>query len=1595
MSAHDEAHSNNAGASTARVDLTAEAGRHPGLAFPVVGVGASAGGLDAFKTLLAALPAETGMAFVLIQHLDPKHASFMADLLASRTRMPVSQAVDGVSIEPNHVYLIPPAVSLAVSNGKLLLAEPAERHGARMPFDFFLRSLAKDCGRRAMCVLLSGTGTDGSEGLKAIKDNGGFVIVQDPLDAQFDGMPKSAISTGMADVIAPIAKISSALVKHSTHLLSSRPKSRAKEGVAGRLAEILDLVRTKTAHDFTVYKTGTLTRRIERRMAVAAIADAGRYVDRLRADPAELDSLAQDLLINVTQYFRDQAAFETLAESVIPQMIAAHAADRPLRIWVPGCSTGEEAYSLAILFLEAMEAWKRPLKLQVFASDIDASSIEVAREGVYGCGTDDQVSAIRLSRFFCKEGDLYRVRRELRETVVFTVQDLLSDPPFSRLDLISCRNVLIYLRPDAQEKVLSLFHFALHAGGVLFIGPSETIGAFTDRFEPINKKFRIYRHLSASRAGEGGFRPSVAAAERAGPAVSALSRKISRRPSLGDLASKVLVEIFAPASVLIDKKYEALYYSGNVDRFLQIAPGEDNRNVLLMAREGLRPKLRAALEGARETGEPASKTGAQAYRDGKALGVKIAVQPISAEDLFLVSFIDEPESTPPSWDSHPPEDTSRILQLEQELDATRKELNAVIRDLEIANEDQRGVNEGALSMNEELQSANEELETSKEELQSLNEELTALNAQLQETLEHQRTTAADLQNILNSSDVSTLFLDIDLNIRFFTPASRSLFGVSAVDIGRPLIDLAQRFRDENLLPDARAVLSQVTPVRREIESNDGNWFIRSIMPYRNDVSAVEGVVLTFARISEMKAAERKIEAAKAYAESIIATVKQPLVVLDRELRVVSASASFFEFFGAKPEECVGKPLEFGDHLKEGPLADLLDPALEGSAVEDRQLKIELPKLGPRTLRVSARLILPLVSESPLILISFDDITETRTEAEAMAAAKEEAERANLAKSRFLAAVSHDLRQPLQTMTLVQGMLSETISDPAAKALIERLDCTVIGMSSLLDKILNINQLEAGVVQAKLCDFVIGDLLEQLKSEFQIHAANDGVGLRVVPCHLMLRSDPRLLEQILRNLLSNALKYTSRGKVLLGCRRRGESLSIEVWDTGTGIPETELGAIFKEYHQLDNHVTKGGKGLGLGLGLAIVHHLADLLHAPIRVRSRVGRGSVFALEVPVVRISPAEPPSLDKSGTDRIPRARGSHTILIVEDDEEVRDALKLLLDRHGYLTLAARDGAQALALASDVAKGVDLIIADYNLPGADGLEAIARIEEASALKIPAILLTGDISASTLLEIAARGHVHLYKPANPRTLIRHINAILDKSSRKDLLSDDDGKVHVSNTKAAPLNNGSQKALASTVFVVDDAQDIREALRDMLQQHGHRAELFADASTFLKDYSPNRAGCLVADVRMPGIGGLELIERLGVMQSSLPVIILTAYGDVAMAVMAMKAGAFDFLEKPVQPDELLRCIERALKFSDEHYDLSADRNIAASKIESLSARQRQVLELVLAGTSSKNIAADLKISQRTVDNHRAAIMRKLGAKSLSAMIRTALAAALVQK
>ena len=1548
--------------------------------FLVVGLGASAGGLEALSNLFDALPPAPGMAFVLIQHLDPTHTSMMAGLLAGHTAMPVVEAADGMPVERDHVYVIPPGVYLSIREGVLRLTRPRERHGARMPIDFFLRSLAEDCGARAVCAVLSGTGSDGSDGLTAIRDKGGLVIVQDPKDAAHDGMPRSAIRTGAADLVLPVAGIWGALAKHGGK--SSRPVHRSPEpakpapgnGADAPLAAIIDLLRAHTARDFTLYKEGTLLRQIQRRMGIASIKDIGVYLSTIRTDPAEINRLAKDMLINVTKFFRDEKTFDILAETIVPELIRRQPLAMPIRIWDAGCSTGEETYSLAMLFLEAIASAKRNVKLQVFASDVDDDALAIARNGLYPESIRTDVSPARLERFFLKEDHGYRVTRELREAVVFTTQDLLADAPFSRLDFVSCRNVLIYLRPEVQEKVLSLFHFALREDGILVLGASEAVGALGDRFEPISKRQRIFRHLGRSRPGEVVFPIAPGEGGRTTPASARTPVPAALRSKVGDLARQALLDAYAPASVLINARYEGLYYFGAIDRYLKVAAGDASRDIFAMAREGLRTKLRAAIRQAGRERARVVLGGAQVDRDGIAVAVSISVEPVrtEGEGFLLVSFRDEPEPKKGGAERADAVDPPHIDQLEQELDATRKELESAIHDLEITNDELTATNEEAMSVNEELQSTNEELETSKEELQSLNEELTALNSQLNETVEHQRGTANDLRNTMNSSEIAMLFLDENLEIRLFTPAARTMFSVIATDIGRPLADLARRTNDPRLLADAGAVLTGHVAPNREVEADNGAWYTRRILPYRTHDDQVAGVVVTFADISERKTAERAIEAARSYSDSIIDTISQPLIVLDDELCVISASRSFYNTFAVEPAATVGRQLDaVGDgRLDNAEVREILGRLRQGErVVEDHRVDIELPPRGMRSLLVNALEI----REEPLatrkILVTIDDITERQRASEALEGARRIAEQANLGKSRFLAAASHDLRQPLQTLSLLRGILAKRITDESGSRLVAKLDETLSAMSGMLNTLLDINQLEAGIVRPEIVEFPIGSLLDRLKTEFSYHVTTKQLGWRVVRSGLNVRSDPRLLEQTLRNLLANAVKYTERGKVLLGCRRRGNKLRIEVWDSGIGIPAGQLESIFEEFHQLDNAARERSRGLGLGL--SIVQRISDLLGNTIDVRSRPGHGSVFAIEVPLAFLP---------GGAQRVPPiASPTAAILIVEDDPAVREMLEMLFEGEGHRTTAVAGANEALALAVPGALPPDVIIADYNLPGEiTGAEVIARLRESLRREIPAIILTGDISSNTLRKIADAGCVHFSKPAEPETLTRQVLTFLAVKQR-------------SKSENAPPAVASKGGPLPTVFVVDDDRTLREALRELLQEHGHTTEAYASGEAFLAADRTDREGCLVVDAVMPGMGGIALLERLKVENHELPAIMITGHGDVTMAIRAMKAGAADFLEKPVRPDELLASIERALERAQDSLKHSTWRKTASERIARLTPRERDVMDLVVQGRPNKIIADDLGISQRTVENHRAAVMKRTGVRSVPDLIRLVMAAA----
>ena len=1442
--------------------LAAEAAAEGSEDFPVVGIGASAGGLEACTKLLGALPSDNGMAFILVQHLDPKHESMMVELLAHRTAMTVVQATNGAQIERKHLYIIPPDSYLSVSNGALHLSQPLARHGARLPFDFLLRSLAEEYGERAIGVILSGTGADGSLGVKAVKEKGGLVIAQDPDEAAFDGMPRNAILTGAVDLVLPLADIPDALLKFHRRMTLTRAvvSPDQRDASPDWLPEIVDLLRKKKAHDFRLYKQGTLRRRIERRMAMASVEtdDIERYLDVLRGDEKELDRLASDLLINVTSFFRDPTVFDVLSEQIIPDLVRNHAIDQPLRIWIAGCSTGEETYSLAMLFREEITAAKREIKLQIFASDVDAEAVATAREGLYPEAIAAEVSVPRLTRFFSKDDHGYRILPELRATIVFAVQDVLADPPFSRLDLVSCRNLLIYLRPEAQEKVISFFHFALREGGILLLGSAETIGSTKGRFEIITKAERIYRHIGRARPGEAGF--LFGAADSARVAVRAPPGQTpSRQVALAEGCRRLIIETYAPAAVLINRKLEWLYSLGPTERYLHVPQGHPSYELLAMVRPPLRIKLRAAIHQAVLEKARIVISGGGTNHEGKPGSFEIVVQPavIDGEDVLLVCFLDDPAPAHKRSRTTPPPAAEHVAELEQQLEATQTELQAAIHSLETANEEQKAVNEEALSANEEYQSTNEELLTSKEELQSMNEELTALNSQLQETLERQRTTASDLQNILYSTHVATIFLDLDLNIRFFTPATKSLFNIIPTDIGRPLADLNSLAADSDLLVDAHTVLQTLLPIEREIQARNGLWYVRRILPYRAQNDGVEGVVITFA-----------------------------------------------------------------------------------------------------------------------------DITERRRALDALESAKREAQQANIAKSRFLAAASHDLRQPLQALSLMRGVLAGKIRDDKkeeALALVTRLDETSAAMSGMLNTLLDINQLEAGTVHPRLVDFSIGDLLDILRDEFTYHAETQRLRLRTIGCSVSVHSDPRLLEQMLRNLLSNALKYTRHGKVLLGCRRHGGSLRIEVWDTGIGIAERDLHAIFDEYHQLDNAARE--RSLGLGLGLSIVQRLASLLGHPVHVRSQPGRGSVSSIDVMLAPNGTRHVGELLIAGNSQTSdAARRTGSILVIEDDRELRELLEIVLKEEGHRPATAPDGPAAQELVVHGGLRPDLILADYNLPnGMDGLLVATKIRETLHRRLPVIVLTGDISTDVLQRIASQDCVQLTKPVRATDVMQAIQRLLSVSQP------------VPHPPLAHRSETPQPDETPVIFVVDDDSHVREGIRSLLETDGRTVETFATCEAFLQAYHHGREGCLLVDAYLPGMTGHELLQHLRDRGYRLPAIMITGNSDVPMAIAAMKAGASDFIEKPVGRRELLAGVARALDRSRNSAKLLAWRRDASKRVGKLTSRQREIMDLVLAGHPSKNIAADLSLSQRTVENHRASIMRKMGAKSLPALARLALSAA----
>jgi two-component system, chemotaxis family, CheB/CheR fusion protein len=903
-------HTTKATATKTRLARVAGPALFTGTGFPIVGIGASAGGLAAFEAFFSGMPADknSGMAFVLVQHLAPDHKSILTELIRRYTRMQVYEVEDGMTVRPDCAYIIPPNKDMAFLNGSLQLLEPAAPRGQRLPIDFFFRSLAQDQRERAVCIVLSGTGSDGTLGVRAIKGEGGMVIVQNPESTEYDGMPRSAIATGLVDYVLPPAEMPARLMAYAAHAFGKIPRSVSATTVKieDELKKISVLLRTQTGHDFSLYKQNTIIRRVERRMALHQIERMDGYIRYLQQNPAEVEALFRDLLIGVTSFFRDPEAFVALKEGIVTRLFAQKPSGALLRIWAPGCSTGEEAYSIAILLIEQMESLKKNFKLQVFATDIDSRAIETARSGIYPASISADVSPERLARFFTRERDdsVYRINKSIRDMLVFSEQDMTKDPPFSKLDMISCRNLLIYMNGELQKKIIPLFHYALKPGGQLFLGTSETVGEFTDLFAPIDRKAKLYQRrenvLAMRLPSIGTFLPPRAEGkDEAMPPEKNFSENTMH---LCELTERAMLQQFTAAGALVNDRGDILYLHGRTGLYLEPAPGKSDMNILKMAREGLRRDLTTALHKAAAQKEAVRHTGLRVRTNGRFTMVNLTVRPIMAvpagkfkaelaagQALFLVILEEAPAAERKragnaGTDAADKNAHTSVAALKRQLRAKEEYLQTTNEELETANEELRSSNEEMQSVNEELQSTNEELETAKEELHSVNEELSTVNAELQTKVADLTRANNDMNNLLAGTGIGTIFVDHHLCIQRFTPSVTQVINLILSDVGRPVGHIVSNLAGyDRLVEDVQEVLDTLVLKEVEVKTRTGAWYSLRIRPYRTLENVIEGAVITFFDITEIKQAQAALRESDAARRLAVVTRDAHDAILAQDL----------------------------------------------------------------------------------------------------------------------------------------------------------------------------------------------------------------------------------------------------------------------------------------------------------------------------------------------------------------------------------------------------------------------------------------------------------------------------------------------------------------------------------------------------------------------------------------------------------------------------------------------------------------------------------------------------------------------------------------
>lgn len=971
----------------------------PNDSFPVVGIGASAGGLEAFTQLLNQLPPDTGMAFVLVQHLDPNQPSLLREIIARTTSMPVQEVQSGMAVEPNQVYVIPPNTAMTIATGRLQLQPRPRSPRASRVIDMFFNTLAQERGSKAIGVVLSGGDADGTLGLEAIKAAGGITLAQSEASAQVDSMPHMAIATGQVDFVQTPEEMAQTLVSISRHPYVTNPSppvtAAATPGSEDLLADIIDLLKRQTRVDFSQYKPTTLQRRFYRRMALHHLENLESYRQYLQEDPAEVQALYQEILISVTGFFRDPEVFAALAQEVFPVLLRDRNRDLPIRIWVAGCSTGEEAYSIAICLLEYLVHHPSSPPIQIFATDVSELAVESARLGWYSPAQVADISPDRLQRFFLPVEGGYQINTTVRELCIFARQNLISDPPFSRLDLISCRNVLIYFGATLQRKVLPMFHYGLKPQGFLLLGSSETVGEFTDLFALVDSKHKLYAKQSSALRLNFDFGPRDYAGDR--PVVRpGLAQELTSDSDLYSLADQIVLSRYGPVGVIVNHQLDILQFRGQTAAYLEPSPGRASLNLLSMAKTGLRLDLRTALYQAQQSGLVVSRESVLLKEADRTRQVRIEVVPFkpgpAEADHYLVLFKDlataEGNTAPiepgPAATVDPPEVSyyrQENQRLQQDLDTTRSHLQAIIQTQEATNQDLRAANEEILSSNEELQSTNEELQTAKEEIQATNEELSTINDELYRRNVETARISDDFQNLLSSINIPVLMLEGDLRIRRFTPTATPLFNLIPTDIGRPLSDINHRLAIADLEARILTVINTLDQITEEVQDQDGRWYDLRIRPYRTLDNRIDGAVLVLIDIDTLKHNADAIRQARDYADAIVQTVREALLVLDADLRVVTANRQFYQTFQANPENTEQRSIfELGNHQWDIPqlrslLHDLLPQNLQ---VNDFEVIHDFETIGPKTMCLNARKMVQASGDN-LILLAIEDISDHQSE----------------------------------------------------------------------------------------------------------------------------------------------------------------------------------------------------------------------------------------------------------------------------------------------------------------------------------------------------------------------------------------------------------------------------------------------------------------------------------------------------------------------------------------------------------------------------------------------------------------------------------------